>query len=88
MHFSASPFNAGASLLGLSTETYAPFPFVHVQQRQDPDTTRLYFGKAFVYPLVVAPFVRLFGLNASSRPVTRSSKRAPILIITSQSCIA
>ncbi len=41
----------------------APFPFVHVQHRQDPDTTRLYFGKAFVYPLVVAPFVRLFGLN-------------------------
>jgi hypothetical protein len=28
------------------------------------------------------------GENASSRPVMRSSKRAPMLIITSQSCIA
>ncbi len=28
------------------------------------------------------------GEKASSRPVTRSSKRAPMLIITSQSCIA
>lgn len=32
VHFSASPFNAGASLLGLSTETYAPFPFVQPAQ--------------------------------------------------------
>ena len=28
-----------------------------------------------------------FGLNALSRPVTRSSKRAPMFSITSQSCI-
>ena len=28
------------------------------------------------------------GENASSRPVMRSSKRAPMQIITSQSCIA
>lgn len=41
----------------------APFPFVHVQQRQDPDTTRLYYGKALIYPLFAAPFVRVFGLN-------------------------
>ena len=32
--------------------------------------------------------LREFGAKASSRPVMRSSKRAPILIITSQSCIA
>ena len=30
----------------------------------------------------------LFGEKASSRPVTRSSKRAPTQIITSQSCMA
>ena len=29
-----------------------------------------------------------FGENAVSRPVMRSSKRAPMQIITSQSCIA
>ena len=29
-----------------------------------------------------------FGEKAASRPVTRSSKRAPMLIIRSQSCIA
>jgi hypothetical protein len=38
-------------------------PFLHVSGRQDPDTTRLYFGKALVYPLFAAPFVRVFGLN-------------------------
>ena len=32
--------------------------------------------------------LREFGEKASSRPVMRSSKRAPMLIITSQSCIA
>ncbi len=41
----------------------APFPYVHVSTRQDPDVSRLYFGKALVYPLVAAPFVRVFGLN-------------------------
>ena len=28
-----------------------------------PPGDRLYFGKAFIYPLVAAPFIRLFGLN-------------------------
>ena len=41
----------------------APFPFVHLQYRQDQDPSRLYFGKAMVYPMFAAPFVRLFGLN-------------------------
>ncbi len=41
----------------------APFPYVHVLTRQDPDVSRLYYGKALVYPLVAAPFVRVFGLN-------------------------
>jgi hypothetical protein len=41
----------------------APFPYVHLVRRSDPDTSRLYFGKAFAYPLFAAPLVRLFGLN-------------------------
>jgi hypothetical protein len=41
----------------------APFPFVHLQKRNDPNTNRLYFGKALAYPIVAAPFVRFFGLN-------------------------
>jgi hypothetical protein len=40
-----------------------PFPFVHILKRQDPDTSRLYFGKALAYSLFAAPFVRFFGLN-------------------------
>ena len=32
-------------------------------KRGRPGTDRLYFSKAFVYPLFGAPFVRLFGLN-------------------------
>jgi hypothetical protein len=29
----------------------------------DPDPTRLYYGKSFIYPLAAAPFVKLFGTN-------------------------
>ncbi|HEX6324613.1 MAG TPA: hypothetical protein VFZ36_12875 [Vicinamibacterales bacterium] len=29
----------------------------------DPDPDRLYYGKAFVYPLFAAPFIKLFGTN-------------------------
>jgi hypothetical protein len=39
------------------------FPFLQLTKQNDPDTRRLYFGKAVLYPIVVAPFVRLFGLN-------------------------
>ncbi len=39
------------------------FPFVHLDKRPDPDATRLYFGKAMIYPMIAAPLVRLFGLN-------------------------
>jgi hypothetical protein len=39
------------------------FPFVHLNKHPDPDVSRLYFGKAMIYPMVAAPFVRLFGLN-------------------------
>ena len=38
-------------------------PFVHVTKLDDPRTDRLYWGKAFIYSLAAAPFVRLFGMN-------------------------
>jgi hypothetical protein len=31
--------------------------------RPDPDTTRLFYGKSFVYSLTAAPFVAIFGTN-------------------------
>jgi hypothetical protein len=39
------------------------FPFIRMIKQSDPDTSRLYFGKAVLYPIVAAPFVRLLGLN-------------------------
>jgi len=38
-------------------------PFLHLRKLPDLHPDRLYFGKAFVYPLIAAPFVRVFGLN-------------------------
>lgn len=38
-------------------------PFVHWNKGEDPDRSRLYFGKSFIYPLVAAPFVAIFGTN-------------------------
>ncbi|MGE0812040.1 MAG: hypothetical protein AB7O28_12050 [Vicinamibacterales bacterium] len=38
-------------------------PFLHLDARPDPDPTRLYYAKAYLYPLFAAPFVRLFGTN-------------------------
>jgi hypothetical protein len=38
-------------------------PFVHLKSRDDPRTDRLYFGKALLYGVLAAPFVRLLGLN-------------------------
>lgn len=38
-------------------------PFVHVDTHPDADPTRLYFAKAYLYPLFAAPFVRAFGTN-------------------------
>jgi hypothetical protein len=40
-----------------------PPPFVRLVKSPDPRADRLYYGKAFAYPIVAAPFVRLFGLN-------------------------
>ncbi len=39
------------------------WPFVRWTKREDPVRTRLYYGKAYIYPLVSAPFVFLFGTN-------------------------
>jgi hypothetical protein len=41
----------------------AALPFLHVSYGPDPDKQRLYYGKSFMYPLVAAPFVWLFGTN-------------------------
>jgi hypothetical protein len=38
-------------------------PFVREVKSPDPRTDRLYFGKALIYPLAAAPFVRAAGLN-------------------------
>jgi hypothetical protein len=38
-------------------------PFVHLNKSPDRRTDRLYFGKALLYGISAAPFVRLFGLN-------------------------
>jgi hypothetical protein len=38
-------------------------PFVTLNHLPDRRADRLYFGKALIYPAVVAPFVRLFGMN-------------------------
>ncbi len=39
------------------------FPFLQIVKRPDPRSDRLYFGKAIIYPLFAAPFIRIFGLN-------------------------
>ncbi len=38
-------------------------PFLVVKSNPDPATSRLFFGKSFVYPLFAAPFVKLMGTN-------------------------
>ena len=39
------------------------FPFVRLVSSPDPDATRLYYGKSYIYPLCAAPFVLLWGTN-------------------------
>jgi len=39
------------------------FPFIEILKKPDRRSDRLYFGKALIYPLFAAPFVRAFGLN-------------------------
>lgn len=38
-------------------------PFFELRTAPDPDRERLYYAKGFIYPLVAAPFVWLFGTN-------------------------
>ena len=47
----------------LRIEWGSGFPFVHVTATPDTRTDRFYFGKALLYPIAAAPFVRLFGPN-------------------------
>ncbi|HEX5475569.1 MAG TPA: hypothetical protein VFX12_12995 [Vicinamibacterales bacterium] len=51
----------GRDLTGLGVSAHPPFLAWH--SRPDPDTARLFYGKAFIYPLCAAPFVRAFGTN-------------------------
>ena len=46
-----------------ASELGGPFPFVRLTKRDDTNPDRLYYGKAFIYPLLAAPLVRLYGLN-------------------------
>lgn len=39
------------------------FPFVRWVKNDDPVHTRYYYSKSYIYPLVAAPLVRLFGTN-------------------------
>jgi hypothetical protein len=39
------------------------FPFVERVKREDPVRSRLYYSKAYIYPLVAAPFVFVAGTN-------------------------
>lgn len=41
----------------------ASFPFIAWETAPDPNSDRLYFGKSFIYPLVAAPLVAIFGTN-------------------------
>jgi len=47
----------------LRLEFGGAFPFVRLTKRDDTNPNRLYYGKAFIYPLLAAPLVRLYGLN-------------------------
>ncbi|MEO6213571.1 MAG: hypothetical protein ABIP65_08085 [Vicinamibacterales bacterium] len=38
-------------------------PFFWLRTQPDPDTSRYFYGKSFIYPVVASPFVKLFGTN-------------------------
>ncbi|HEY7502241.1 MAG TPA: hypothetical protein VH740_27220 [Vicinamibacterales bacterium] len=38
-------------------------PFVGFDQSPDPSEVRLFYGKSYIYPLIAAPFVALFGTS-------------------------
>jgi hypothetical protein len=39
------------------------FPFVRIETKPDPDTSRLFYAKSYIFPLFAAPFVFFFGTN-------------------------
>ncbi len=47
----------------IETGTMMRPPFVWYRTQPDPDPTRFYYGKSFIYPLFAAPFVKIFGTN-------------------------
>src|SRR5688500_14643503 len=47
----------------VDTGTMLRPPFVWMRTAADPDPTRFYFGKSFIYPLFAAPLVKIFGTN-------------------------
>jgi hypothetical protein len=47
----------------LRVTTGGGFPFVHLARTTDARPDRLYFGKAYLYSVAAAPFVRVLGLN-------------------------
>ena len=51
----------GVDVTGISLAPMPPFVAIH--GGLEADTSRLYFGKSFAYPLVAAPFIKLFGTN-------------------------
>ncbi|CAN5480243.1 hypothetical protein BH23ACI1_BH23ACI1_20960 [soil metagenome] len=51
----------GARIDGVSLQ--GSWPFVVLEKSPDPSRSRLFYGKAFIYPLAAAPFVWLFGTN-------------------------
>ena len=51
----------GSDIVGGGLMTRPPFFWTRTQD--DWDTSRLYFGKAFIYPLFAAPFIKVFGTN-------------------------
>lgn len=47
----------------LDIQVTGSFPFIVISRRDDAPADRLYYGKSYIYPLVAAPFVRIFGTN-------------------------
>jgi hypothetical protein len=47
----------------LNLQATGDAPFVSIERRPDPDPARLFYGKSYIYPLMAAPFVGLFGTS-------------------------
>ena len=47
----------------LDVDVSGAFPFASVSAQPDPDRSRLFFAKSYIYPLFAAPFIWLFGTN-------------------------